>query len=80
MEKFEKITLVIQSMDWKKTRLEANLIGHRRWPGETHMAQIRRAAWELDRCEIFWRWGHKQQSLIDVVHEGEEESRTLPGV
>lgn len=22
----------------------------------------------------------KQQSLIDVVHEGEEESRTLPGV
>lgn len=26
MEKFEKITLVIQSMDWKKTRLEANLI------------------------------------------------------
>lgn len=43
------------------------------------MAQIRIPAWELDRCEIFWRWGHKKQSLADVVHEGEEESRTLLG-
>lgn len=45
------------------------------------MAQIRIPAWELDRCDIFQRWGHKKHSLMWCMKERKNLGRFwVPGM